>query len=82
MTEAFVKRRLERNWRGLIALGLADEGILRTREETALERVLRVKPNPPQWEDPEDTPFANPVRQQNGEGVPACLRSFGALSLA
>ena len=34
-----------------------------------------VKPNPPQWEDPEDTPFTNPIRRKLVRGAPAYLKS-------
>jgi hypothetical protein len=41
-----------------------------------LEWISNVKPNPPQWEGPEDTPFMNPIRCKLVRGAPAHLKSF------
>ena len=41
-----------------------------------LKWVCCVKPNPPQWEDPEDTPFTNPIRCKMAGGVPTRLKNF------
>jgi hypothetical protein len=48
-----------------------EEGILRLREVAMLEWIRCVKPNPPQWESPEDMPFMNPVRCNLVRGTPA-----------
>lgn len=53
-----------------------DEGILRLREIAMLEWVRCVKPNPPQWEGPEDMPFTDPIRRKMVRGAPARLKSF------
>lgn len=53
-----------------------DEGILRLREIAMLEWIYCVKPNPPQWEGPEDMPFTNPIRRKLVRGAPAHLKSF------
>lgn len=53
-----------------------DKGILRLRESAMLEWICCVKPNPPQWKDPEDTPFTNPIRCKLVRGAPAHLKSF------
>lgn len=53
-----------------------DEGILRLREIAMLEWMYCVKPNPPQWEGPEDMPFTNPIRRKMVRGAPAHLKSF------
>ena len=44
-----------------------DEGILRLREIAMLEWEHCVKPNPPHWEGPEDTPNHKCYTPQNGE---------------
>lgn len=51
-----------------------DEGILRLREIAMLEWIHY--PNPPQWKDPEDMPFTNPIRRKLVRGAPAHLKSF------
>jgi hypothetical protein len=53
-----------------------DKGILRLREIAMLEWIYCVKPNPPQWEGPEDMPFTNPIRHKLVRGAPAYLKSF------
>jgi hypothetical protein len=35
-----------------------------------------VKPNPPQWEDPEDMPFTSTIRCKLVRGAPGHLKSF------
>lgn len=52
------------------------KGCLNLREIAVLEWGLCVKPNPPQWEGPEDTPFTNPVRCKMVSGVHAHMKSF------
>jgi hypothetical protein len=53
-----------------------DEGILRLREIAMLEWIRCVKPNLPQWEGPEDTPFTSPIRRKLVRGAPAHLKNF------
>ena len=53
-----------------------DEGILRLREIAMLEWICCVKPNPPQWEGPEDMPFTSPIRRKLVRGAPAHLKGF------
>jgi hypothetical protein len=53
-----------------------DKGILRLRESAILEWIHSVKPNPLQWEGPEDIPFTNPIRCTLVRGVPVQLKSF------
>jgi hypothetical protein len=60
---------------GILCLSV-DEEILRLREIAMLEWVCFVKPNPPQWEDPDVMPFTNPVRHKMVRGSPAHLKSF------
>lgn len=52
-----------------------DEGILSFREREMLEWIHCVKPNPPQWKDPEDMPSTNSIRHKM-ERAPAHLKSF------
>lgn len=40
-----------------------------------LERVLCVKPSPPQWEDPKYMPFTNPIRHEMVRWVSAHLKT-------
>ena len=54
----------------------ATEEILRHRKIAMLEWIHCVKPNPLQQEDPEDTPFMNPIRHKMVRGAPAPLKSF------
>lgn len=49
----------KRGWRRLISLGLVLM-VIRLRE-IVLEWRHCVKSNPPQWEDPKDVPFINPI---------------------
>ena len=53
-----------------------DERTLRLRKIAMLECVHRVKPNPPQWEGPEDTPFTNPIKHKTARGAPTHRKSF------
>jgi hypothetical protein len=53
-----------------------DEGILRLREIAMLKWIRCVKPNPPQWEGPEDMPFTSPIRRKLVRGAPAHLKNF------
>ena len=57
------------------------EGILRRREIAMLEQLHCVKPNPPQWEGPEDTPFITPVRCKLVRGALAHLTSFAVIPI-
>lgn len=41
-----------------------------------LERVCCIKPNPPQWEGPESTPFMSPIRRKMVRGASAHLKNF------
>lgn len=47
---------------GILWLSI-DERILRLREIAMIEWLCCVKPNPPQWEIPEDMAFTNPIKQ-------------------
>lgn len=53
-----------------------DEGILRLREIAMLEWIHCVKPNPPQWEGPEDMPSTNPIRGKLVRRAPAHFKCF------
>lgn len=53
-----------------------DEGILRLNEIEMLECLFCVKPNPPQWEGPEDMALTNPRRHKMVRQAPAHLKSF------
>jgi hypothetical protein len=45
---------------GLVFLVLVSiKGFLRHRETGILEQICCLKPNPPEWAGPEDTPFTN-----------------------
>lgn len=45
-------------------------------ETGILEQICCLKPNPPEWTGPEDTPFTNTVRCSMVRGVPAHLKGF------
>lgn len=45
-------------------------------ETGILEQICCLKPNPPEWAGPEDTPFTNTVRCSMVRGVPAHLKDF------
>lgn len=77
VAEAFVKR-----WPAEKELEMPDipwlsidEGILRPWETAVLEWVGSVKPNPPQWEGPEDRPFTNSVKHKMVRGA-SHLKNF------
>jgi hypothetical protein len=52
------------------------KGFLRRREIAMLEWIYCVKPNPPQWEGPEDMPFISPIRRKLVRGAQAHLKRF------
>jgi hypothetical protein len=78
LAEVFIKRwptekavdKPDTPWLGV------DEGILRFREIAMLEWIRCVKPNPPQWEGPEDMPFMNPLKCKLVKGAKAHLKRF------
>jgi hypothetical protein len=78
LAEAFIKRwptKKELEMPGIPWFSV-DEGILRPREIAVLDWIHCVKPNPPQWEGPEDMPFTNPIRSKLVRWAPAHMKSF------
>lgn len=55
------------------------ESILRFREIAMLEWVYCIKPNPPQWKDPEDPLFTNTLRHKMVRAMASFLGSSSAL---
>jgi hypothetical protein len=74
LTEVFIKRRPTEKELEMpdIPWLSVDKGILRLREIAMLEWICCVKPNPPQWEGPEDMPFTSSLVRR----TPAHFKSF------